>query len=39
MSRAAMPKGMGIADVGDLVKQFAGKPEEFAKAINARTRR
>ena len=36
MSRAALPRGMDIGDVGSLVKQFAGKPEEFAKAINAR---
>jgi hypothetical protein len=36
MSRAALPRGMDIGEVGSLVKQFAGKPEEFAKAINAR---
>jgi hypothetical protein len=36
MSRAAMPKAMAVGDVGDLVKQFAGKPDEFAKAINSR---
>ena len=36
MSRASLPKAMSPGDVGDLVKQFAGKPEEFAKAINSR---
>ena len=36
MSRAALPRGMDIGDVGSLVKQFAGKPEEFARAINSR---
>jgi len=39
MSRAALPKTVQVADVGDLVKQFAGKPEEFAKAINARIKK
>ena len=39
MSRAALPKTMQVTDVGDLVKQFAGKPEEFAKAINARIKK
>jgi len=39
MSRAALPKSVQVADVGDLVKQFAGKPEEFAKAINARIKK
>lgn len=36
MSRAALPKGQDVGNVTDLVRQFAGKPEEFAKAINAR---
>ena len=39
MSRAALPKTVQVTDVGDLVKQFAGKPEEFAKAINARIKK
>jgi hypothetical protein len=39
MSRAALPKSVQVADVGDLVKQFAGKPEEFAKAINSRLKK
>lgn len=36
MSRASLPKSMAVGEVGDLVKQFAGKPDEFAKAINSR---
>jgi hypothetical protein len=39
MSRAALPKSVQVSDVGDLVKQFAGKPDEFAKAINARMKK
>jgi len=34
MSRAALPRG--DMDVADLVKEFAGRPGEFAKAINSR---
>ena len=36
MSRASLPRSADVGNVADLVKQFAGKPEEFAKAINAR---
>ena len=39
MSRAALPKSMEVSDIGTLVKQFAGKPEEFAKAINSRIKK
>lgn len=40
MSRASMPKtDIDRDSVADLVKQFAGKPEEFAKAINSRIKR
>jgi len=37
MSRAALPRG--DVDVADLVKEFAGRPGEFAKAINSRIKR
>ena len=37
MSRAAMPHGnIDSRQVSDLVREFAGKPEEFKKAINSR---
>ena len=37
MSRASLPKGdIGKDDVSALVREFAGKPEEFKKAIAAR---
>jgi len=37
MGRAEIPAGdLDKAAVSELVKQFAGKPEEFVKAINAR---
>ena len=39
MSRAALPKSVEVSDIGTLVKQFAGKPEEFAKAINSRIKK
>jgi hypothetical protein len=39
MSRAAMPKSVSGGDISSLVKEFAGKPEEFAKAINSRIKR
>ena len=39
MSRAAMPKTVSGGDISSLVKEFAGKPEEFAKAINSRIKR
>ena len=41
MSRAAMPASGDInaKDVSDLVREFAGKPEEFKKAINSRIKR
>lgn len=37
MSRAALPAGdIDTKQVSDLVREFAGKPEEFKKAINSR---
>ena len=39
MSRAALPKSVEVSDIGSLVKQFAGKPDEFAKAINSRIKK
>jgi hypothetical protein len=37
MSRAALPKGdLDAQQVTALVREFAGKPEEFKKAINSR---
>lgn len=39
MSRAALPRTVNVADIGEMVKQFAGKPEEFAKAMNARIKK
>jgi hypothetical protein len=37
MSRAAVPAGdINGSDVAALVREFAGKPEEFKKAINSR---
>ena len=37
MSRAAVPAGdIDAPTVSELVRQFAGKPEEYRKAINAR---
>lgn len=40
MGRATLPAGdINRESVADLVKQFAGKPEEFAKAINSRIKR
>lgn len=34
-----MPKTVSGGDISSLVKEFAGKPEEFAKAINSRIKR
>lgn len=39
MSRAALPRNVDVSDIGSLVKQFAGKPEEFARAINSRIKK
>lgn len=39
MSRASLPRTIDVPDVGALVKEFAGRPEEFAKAINSRARK
>lgn len=41
MGRASLPGKADIdrSEVADLVKQFAGKPEEFAKAIHSRIKR
>lgn len=41
MSRAALPGGTDIntREISDLVREFAGKPEEFKKAINSRIKR
>lgn len=40
MSRASIPNANIDRDsVADLVKQYAGKPEEFTKAINSRIKR
>lgn len=41
MSRATLPAGSDInaREVSDLVREFAGKPEEFKKAINSRIKR
>lgn len=40
MSRASLPAGdIGSQDVAALVREFAGKPEEFKKAINSRIKR
>ena len=37
MSRATVPSGdIDTRQISDLVRQFAGKPEEYAKAINSR---
>lgn len=37
MSRAAVPAGdLDAPTVSELVRQFAGKPEEYRKAVNAR---
>lgn len=37
MSRASMPQGdLDARQVSDLVREFAGKPEEFRKAVNSR---
>jgi len=37
MSRAALPKGdLDPKQVSDMVREFAGRPEEFKKAINTR---
>jgi hypothetical protein len=37
MSRASLPAGdIDTKQVSDLVREFAGKPEEFKKAINSR---
>ena len=36
MSRASMPKASNVGDIAALVREHAGKPEEFVKAINAR---
>lgn len=39
MSRSALPKGndLGKEEISAMVREFAGKPEEFAKAIAARS--
>jgi hypothetical protein len=41
MSRATIPQSSQIhaSDVSELVREFAGKPEEFRKAINSRIKR
>lgn len=40
MSRAAMPaQDIDARQVSDLVREFAGKPEEYRKAINNRSKR
>jgi len=40
MSRASMPaQDIGAREVSDLVREFAGKPEEYRKAINNRSKR
>jgi hypothetical protein len=40
MGRASLPKtDIDREGVADLVRQYAGKPEEFAKAINSRIKR
>lgn len=40
MSRASFPKGdIDSTQISDLVREFAGKPEEFTKAINSRIKR
>jgi hypothetical protein len=37
MGRSALPSAdIDARQVGDLVREFAGKPEEFKKAINSR---
>ena len=39
MSRAALPRSVDVSDIDSLVEQFAGKPTEFAKAINSRIKK
>jgi len=39
MGRAALPKSAETVDVASLVREFAGKPSEFTKAINSRIKR
>lgn len=40
MSRASMPSGdLDARQISDLVREFAGKPEEFRKAVNSRIKR
>ena len=40
MGRAALPKSdIDPKQISDMVREFAGKPEEFTKAINARIKR
>lgn len=40
MSRASLPAGdIDARQVSDLVREFAGRPEEFKKAINSRLKR
>jgi hypothetical protein len=40
MSRASMPSGnLDAREISDLVREFAGKPEEFRKAVNSRIKR
>jgi hypothetical protein len=40
MSRASLPKtDIDTRQISDLVREFAGKPEEFKKAINSRIKR
>lgn len=40
MSRAALPQGdIKASEISDLVREYAGKPEEFKKAINSRIKR
>jgi hypothetical protein len=37
MSRSALPKSdLDPRQVSDMVREFAGRPEEFTKAINSR---
>jgi hypothetical protein len=40
MNRASLPKSdIDPKQISDMVREFAGKPEEFTKAINARIKR
>lgn len=39
MSRASLPKSVNNTDISALVKEFAGRPDEFVKAINSRIKK